>query len=282
MDYHTRVLNGDTWREHEDVVHILAQAYSVDFWSQTWRELLAVRDPHGRIVQQFGTTDESGDVCQDTQTLLDQARISAQDAAWPLELWRRAGEGGLHDADGRPVTPYWSLDDSRAELSKFVAPLVEGGCAGEIMVLFSEQDEVAGFSAFTCLPGEAGRRVAHLRYPVDRLHMPVDNDEATATNLERILGDLFPGEGRFGIFLDHAISPKHRGGGLGSRLFDERLTRLLEMGAQVIFGRTQVTARPQYEGNYLKRGLRPFAGDPTSRDKHYFCARAQELTPRKR
>ncbi|MEI6511533.1 MAG: hypothetical protein WCO25_05890 [Candidatus Uhrbacteria bacterium] len=86
-----------------------------------------------------------------------------------------------------------------------------------------------------------------------------------------------------GIFLDHAVSESERGNGFGSLLFDERLDRLVELGADVIFGRTMVTAPRQYAGNYLARGLRPIAADGTdefSRQKHYFAAERADLRDR--
>lgn len=281
MDCTFERLQTGTWNEHTEVVHALASAYSVDFWSQTWKELLAVRDSTGNILAQFGTVDMSSAIFPPTQRFLNQTGISSEDPDWPVKLWERAGEGDLLDDEGRPVTQYWSLDASLAELRKFVASVDDGGCGGEILVLMRE-DEVVGFTAFACLQGDVGRRTAHLRYPVENLYFPLDASEPMQTTIERVLGEMYPGDLKFGIFLDHAISQKHRGAGLGSRLFDARLERLLVLGAQVIFGRTQTTARPQYEGNYLARGLRPFAADVANRDKHYFAARSEELRSRQK
>lgn len=282
MSRQTVLLTRDTWETETEIAAALARAYATSFWGAAWKELLAVRDPDGGVLRQYGTFDEDGNVFPETAALLRDLGLSADGPDWPLAVWERAAAGLLRVASGERVEPYWSLDRARDELRTFVSPVADGGFGGEILVL-AEREEIVGFTAYACARGDEGRAVADKRFPTARLHVPIDDPSPRALSVRGLLEERCPGDVAFGIFLDHAVSEAQRGNGLGSRLFDERLGRLLELGADVIFGRTMVTAPRQYAGNYLARGLRPIAADGTdafSRAKHYFAASRAELRPR--
>ncbi len=201
---------------------------------------------------------------------------------WPMRVWTKASRGELVTSDGRKIEPYWSLESARQELKLFVTPVDQGGYGGEILVL-TENSVILGFTAYTCHPGDLGRELARKRFPSSRLYVPIKSHTPMSMSVKDLLESYEPGDVRFGIFLDHAISGSVRGRGYGSKLFDVRLARLVELGVSVIFGRTMLTAPRQYRGNYLARGLTPIASDGTdefSRAKHYFVARVGELTPR--
>lgn len=276
------LLTRDTWETETNIVAALTRAYATSFWGAAWRELLAVRDQDGRVLRQYGTLDGDGRVFPETAALLRELGIPATGSEWPLRIWESAAAGLLWTASGERVEPYWSLDRARDELRTFVAPPENGGFDGEILVL-AEHGTIVGFTAYACARGDAGRAVAFRRFPTERLHVPVDDPAPSFLSVRGLLEERFPGDQAFGIFLDHAVSEAYRGNGLGSRLFDERLSRLMELGADVVFGRTMVSAPRQYVGNYLARGLRPVAADGTdafSRAKHYFVATRAELRSR--
>ncbi|NQV89619.1 MAG: hypothetical protein HQ488_04825 [Parcubacteria group bacterium] len=276
------LLTQGSWKRQREIVDALVLAYATQFWCGTWRELLAIRDADGCIEQQFGTFDQYGSIYPETQQLLELAGIGEDDPNWPNRLWALAESGELRTVDGRLVTPYWSLDSARQELLRFVTSTDSDGYGGELLVLV-ERSQIVGFTAYTCLRDADGRQVADKRFPVERLHIPIDSPEATQMCLGEYLKSQYGESLTLGIFLDHAVSEVYRGQRLGSRLFDERITRLLELGAEVILGRTILTSPRQYRGNYLARGLRPFAADGTdafSLSKHYFCTEVSELTPR--
>lgn len=270
------------WHDHGQVERDLVFSYAMDFWAGTWEELLAVRDSNAHIVEQFGTFDKNGKIFPNTATLLAQAGIAETDIDWPRKIYTLAGEGMLVTPDGRTISQFWSLEAAHAELNKFLSPTEQGGFEGELLVLITEDNIIAGFSALSCLQGERGRKAVHHRYPVTELYIPHENEHATLISLEGILQDIYPQDDiKFGIFLDHAISEKLRGHGLGSLLFDKRIERLVELEADVIIGRTLIDAVAQYKGNYLARGLKPFAADGTDRKKHYFSVRTTDLKARK-
>ncbi len=282
MTLQTLSLNAANWHQQPDLVEALSLAYAVDFWGGTWKELLALKDDDGEVIDQFGTFDVSGETFPETIALASHNGVDVQQDGWPMTLWQMASNDALTHPDGRPVHPYWSLDRAREELTTFVGSTQEGGYGGEIVVLLLGQD-IVGFTAFTCLAGDEGREVAHRRYPISCLYTPVGAADPIQTNIRRFLESLHPGDVTFGILLDHAISEAHRGNGLGAKLFDARLKRIVEVGADVVFGRTMITSPAQYFGNYTKRGLTPLAEDGTdefSRDKHYFVTKTSDLIDR--
>lgn len=283
MSMETVLLSGSSWVVQTALVTDLSVMYAKRCWASTWMELLAVRDANGTVLRQYGTVDEFGKVFPETAELLARLGMSSDDAGWPDRLWELADAGALRDDDGATIVPYWSLDQSCAELHTFVKSAEQGGYGGEILVILRD-GEIVGFTAYACARGDEGRAVAHRRFPVERLHIPIDNPSPSLLSVEGLLEALYPGDLAFGIFLDHAVSESERGKGFGSLLFDERLDRLVELGADVIFGRTMVTAPQQYKGNYLARGLVPIAADGTdefSRKKHYFAVETGNLRPRK-
>lgn len=282
MAFRSTLMTHGNWNEQTVLAQALVRAYAMAFWGGTWKELLAVRDAGGQVVRQFGTFDELGNVFPETVEILARAGLSELDAGWPEALWTLADAGSLRMPDGTRIVPYWTLEGAERELLLFVSPTANGGFGGEILVI-DDDGAIVGFTAYACARGDEGRAVAHKRFPVELLHVPADHPSPSRLSVLGLLEDRFPGDRSFGIFLDHAVSEAHRGNGLGSRLFDERLDRLVELGADVIFGRTMVTAPRQYAGNYLARGLTPVAGDGTdafSRQKHYFAAEVSDLRPR--
>ncbi len=282
MSQKTVLLISDNWDAEATLVVALVRAYATSFWGGTWKELLAVRDADGRVLRQFGTFDESGEVFPETRELLTREGISTHNRDWPMRLWELASAGLLQADTGEQIDPYWSLESAEHELRTFVTKGT--GYGGEILMLV-ESGEIVGFTAYACARGDDGRAVAHRRFPTQALYVPIDNLSPSRLSVRELLELQFSGDRAFGIFLDHAVSEVYRGNGLGSRLFDARLDRLLELGTDITFGRTMVTAPRQYVGNYLARGLRPIAADGTdafSRAKHYFAADRCELHPRSR
>ncbi|MBI4257130.1 hypothetical protein HY626_03700 [Candidatus Uhrbacteria bacterium] len=281
----TTLLTSENWTVQGHLVEELALAYAIEFWAGGWKELLAIRDESGNVLEQFGTWSDGHITYQETAVLLQSAgeTLANTDAgSWPKRVWTKASRGELVTSDGRKIEPYWSLESARQELKLFVTPVDQGGYGGEILVL-TESSSILGFTAYTCHPGDLGRNLARKRFPSSRLYVPLKSSSPTSMSVKELLESYEQGDVRFGIFLDHAISESVRGRGYGSKLFDVRLARLVELGANVIFGRTMLTAPRQYRGNYLARGLTPIAADGTdefSRAKHYFAARAGELTPR--
>lgn len=281
----TTLLTSENWIPQSLLVEELALAYAIEFWAGTWKELLAIRDEAGNVIKQFGTWDQSRIVYPETQALLLDAgenAVNTHAGPWPKRVWALASHGKLITSDGQRIEPYWSLDSAREELKQFVTPAHEGGYGGEILVL-TGTDSILGFTAYTCQTGDLGRELARKRFPSSRLYAPLSSSAPKEMSVKDLLEAYEPGDVRLGIFLDHAVSESVRGNGYGSKLFDVRLERLVELGVQVIFGRTMTTSPQQYRGNYLARGLKPIAADGTdtfSRDKHYFVARASELAPR--
>ena len=264
-------------------VQRLVQAYAVDFWGGTWKELLAVRDQDGNVVKQFGTYNVQGTIFPETKELLDRYDISSSDPQWPNRLWKMANRGQLCVPEGGVIRPFWTLDAARKELLAFVSPVETGGYGGEILILF-QPGVIVGFTAFTSLSWDVGPMVARRRFPTTRFHVPVGISWCVNSTVQELLVSRYPGKHQFGIFLDHAIVESFRGQGFGSQLFDARIDRLLELGTDVFFGRTMLTATSQYVGNYLARGLKPFAADATdafSSGKHYFAATRSQLKSRR-
>lgn len=285
----TTLLTSENWTLQGLLINDLILAYAIEFWAGTWKELLAVRDEAGNVIEQFGTWDEYHVTYPRTRELLasiGEAPVNITSgrthSTWPKRVWTLACEGKFITPDGRKVEPYWSLETARKELKMFVTPVDQGGYGGEILVL-TDGSTILGFTAYTCHLGDLGRELARKRFPSLRLYVPLSSSLSTSMSVKELLESYEPGNVRFGIFLDHAICESSRGNGYGSKLFDVRLERLVELGAEVIFGRTMLTAPRQYRGNYLARGLTPIASDGTdefSRAKHYFVARASELAPR--
>ncbi len=276
------LIDRKNWAAQSSLVTALARAYATSFWGAAWKELLAVRDPSGRVLQQFGTFDERGVIFPETLPLIERTGISADDSTWPLRLWEAADGGELTTEEGERVSPYWTLAAAMQELHRFVAPREHNGYGGEILVI-EQARVIVGFTAYACARSGVGRVVADRRFPTKRLHVPIECDEPTNLTVGELLANRYSGDLVFGTFLDHAVSEAYRGSGLGSHLFDARLNRLVELGADVVFGRTMVTAPRQYVGNYLARGLVPIAADGTdafSRAKHYFAAARKEIRPR--
>ncbi|MCR4314218.1 MAG: hypothetical protein NUV84_03160 [Candidatus Uhrbacteria bacterium] len=287
----TILLTSENWSRQGILVEELSSAYAIEFWAGTWKELLAIRDEAGNVLEQFGTWDEYGVTYLQTQVLLrsvGEADVNIYNgrththSAWPKRVWTLACEGKFVTPDGRKVEPYWSLEAARQELKMFVTPVEQSGYGGEILVL-SDGSAILGFTAYTCHSGDLARELARKRFPSSWLCVPLTSASPTSMSVKDLLESYEPGNVRFGIFLDHAVSESARGNGYGSKLFDVRLERLVELGADVLFGRTMLTAPRQYRGNYLACGLTPIAADGTddfSRAKHYFAARMSDLTPR--
>lgn len=265
----------DNIKTNQKIFNALVYAYATQFWSGAWQELLAIRDVNGDIVTQFGAFDNS------THTILLSTAISPDDPDWITKLWQIADDGDLWTDDGRQVEPYWTLLSARNELLKFITPVPSGGFEGTLLLLVNNSNQIIGFTAYTCLPGELGHTIADQRFTVTKLHIPVNANVTTHTTLKSILTARFGKEKNTGIFLDHAVSVNFQGHGFGSQLFDARLEALLKAGADVIVGRTMTNAPAQYNGNYLKRGLAPFASDVNDRKKHIFITSSENITPRR-
>lgn len=248
-------------------LRMLSVKYATDFWAGPWKELVV--DANGN---QYGSMDSEGRIYPETQQLLEINGILLQ-AGWGLKMWEKAVQGNLVDSNGNPLLPFWSLEKAQEELQLFIKPIEQGGFGGEIMIVTSPTGEIAGFTAYTVT---SNPKIAEKRFP-GKLRANNGNELA--------LGDLLTkeyGEADCGIYLDFAISENYRSDGLGSQLFDARLSRLQELGANVIVGRTLITQPAQYQGNYIARGMYPIASDSMNPDKIILAARAEEIIPRVR
>ena len=265
--YQTEILR----REESTTFSALATEYATSFWAGAWKELLI--DSEGN---QYGTYGQDGEIYPETATLLSENNLTPF-SDWPVRLWQLAGEGKLFQ-NGLPLRQFWSLERASEELLGFIA---EGptGYGGEILLLKDGSGQIAGFTAYTVgREPQTGRYLAQKRFPYQELVLP-DSKPPLATTLEELLNNLYP-EKKIGIYLDFAISENKRGRGLGSQLFDLRLNRLVELGTEVIVGRTIKTSPAQYYGNYLARGMTPIAYDPTNPDKAVFAIKVDEIKPR--
>lgn len=237
-----------------DVSATLARAYATDFWAGSWQELLAIRK-QGNVVQQFGTNDD------ETARLAKRAGVDITRVDWPLRLWELACSGRLGD-----IEPYWTLEDARAELVRYVRPTEDGGYGGTILVLKDAPGDIVGFSAHTVVPVPDMLSLAEQRFPY--------------TGLTARLAKTWPDIAQIGIYLDFAISEKLRGRGLGSQLFDARLQAMLDDSADAIMGRTIKTSPAQFFGNYIRRGMHVLYKDPHNPDKCILGMHKKEVKPR--
>ena len=258
-------------REEADTINALAVEYATSFWAGAWKELLI--DPAGN---QYGTYGQTGEIYPETVTLLSENNLLPF-GDWPVRLWQLAGEGKLF-RNGVPLKQFWSVERASEELLGFITESPTG-YGGEILLLKDGSGQIAGFTAYTIGQElQTGRYLAQKRFPYQKLILPNSKLPMTTT-LEELLNSLYP-EKKIGIYLDFAISENKRGRGLGGQLFDLRLNRLVELGAEVIVGRTIKTSPAQYYGNYLARGMTPIAYDPTNPDKAIFAVKVEEIKPR--
>ncbi|MFA6160737.1 MAG: hypothetical protein WC766_01010 [Patescibacteria group bacterium] len=279
----TVIITQKNWLNESKWIDALARAYATQFWGATWKELLAIRDSRGKVIKQFGTCDRDGDVYPETLELLDRVNVSAADSSWPEKIWKLANDGFLFTKKGQKVSPYWTIESAQKELRTYVSTQKGLGYGGEIL-LAVKNDAILGFTAYACGYGESGLAIAEKRFPTKRLYVPPEASTASSMTVKDLLSKyLSANDYSIGVFLDHAVSEMARGQKLGSYLFDLRLNRLLEIGADIMFGRTMITQPPQYIGNYLARGFIPIAADGTdefSRAKHYFVAKHDEIAQR--
>lgn len=275
-------ITSETQAQNEEIFRALVRAYATVFWAGTWKELLAVRSSSGEVLKQYGTYASDGSIYPETQELMQEFSVSGEDTNWPRVLWERAGKGELKTQTGEMLSQYWSLSAARKELERFIAPLAEGGYGGELLVL-QQDGEVLGFTAYTCQSQQEALSVIDRRFPAQNLVIPAMNGVLVQQRVSQLIRTNAGDAQRIGVFLDHAVAELHRGRGLGSLLFDLRLQRLCETGAEAIVGRTMTTSPAQYRGNYLARGLKPIAAHGTTtfeQKKHYFLAVVTELTSR--
>lgn len=253
-------------------IKILSLPYATAFWAGNWKELLVDQDG-----TQYGTYDETGSIYPETLRLLDKYQIRTQ-SNWAQLLWDMAGTGQISLND-KPLRQFWTLESASKELSSFVSPVSENGYAGEIIVLKDDTDKIAGFTAFTTtLDPQLGRTLAQKRFPYQKLFV-ASTEQEEDVSLEQLLERLFPNQS-VGTFLDFAISEDQRNAKLGSSLFDLRLARMVQIGFDVIVGRTIKTSPAQFYGNYLCRGMMPIAIDPDNQDKMIFAVQVNKLWPR--
>lgn len=266
MKYETLRVNDST------IIEELGLPYATDFWAGSWKELLVDTDG-----TQYGTYDETGSIYPATLQLLDKYQIQIQ-ANWPRVLWEMAGNDQISLND-KKLRQYWTIENASNELKLFVSPISEGGYAGEIVLLKDNLDAIAGFTAFTTsLDPEIGRKLAQKRFPYQKIYV-ASREQKEDISLEQLLVQLFPDQS-IGTFLDFAISENQRNSKLGSRLFDLRIQKMVEIGLDVIVGRTIRTSPAQFYGNYLGRGMMPIAIDPKNPDKMIFAVQVNRLWPR--
>lgn len=251
----------------------LSIGYATDFWAGAWKELL--KDETGN---QYGTFDQNENIYPETQRILDQNNIPPF-KGWPLRLWELAGENNLF-FNNKPLKQFWTFESAQEELEKYLKSPQQDGYGGEIMLLKNDFNNIVGFTAYSVNTNpEEGRRLAQKRFSYQKLIMP-DFPDVIETTLESLLAKLYPNK-TVGLYLDFAISESERGQGLGSKLFDARINKLFELGAEVIIGRTIKTSPAQYYGNYLARGMEPIAYDPTNPNKAIFALVKEGVKQRK-
>lgn len=257
LDKHQRPYTVQVITGPQDLPPELVDAYANRFWTGSWRELLCIRGDEGTVLRQFGTIDPTtGQIYDDTAQILALEGIDPSTTPdWPQELWRRANAGSLH-LDGQQLVPFWTEDDARRALTEFVGTPYNGRI---LLLRERETGACAGFSALTVTTSP----LARLRFPIyERSDFPATDDPVV------------------GVLLDHAICEPMRGRGLGSRLFDLRLSTLVDLGAEWIVGQTIKTEPAQFDGNYKKRGLREGTVHPTDSNKVLFVTSVDDLVPR--
>ncbi|MFA6602303.1 MAG: GNAT family N-acetyltransferase [Candidatus Shapirobacteria bacterium] len=252
----------------------LAILYATDLWAGAWKELLI--DAQGN---QFGTRDNDGNIYPDTRQIMEENLIGFDDD-WQLILWQLASQGSL-TRTGQPLRPFWTIDSATQALQEFINSSDQSGYNGEMMVLTDTENRPIGFTAYTVTKANNGPALVQKRFPYTDLLLPDDisNQVTNPVSLEDLIAYLYPKK-RIGLYLDFAISEKRRGQGLGSQLFDKRIDRLLELGAEVIIGRTIKTSPAQYYGNYFARGMTPIAFDPQNPNKAIFAVLKDNIIKR--
>jgi GNAT superfamily N-acetyltransferase len=253
------------------VVDEVALPYATDFWTGAWQELL--KDERGK---QFGAYDAQGKIWPETEALMRANRINLMDPNWPFLAWQLANQEEIFDENGDPLRPYWTLDEARQEIKAAVTAIDQGGFEGEMMDLRYGK-RIVGFTAYTVAEGDLGYQLAQQRFTYDQL---VVNGSVQDLTLAELLRQRYP-DGNLGVFLDCAVSETERGRGIGSQLFDLRLQRMIDLGADIIVGRTTQLSPSQYRGNYLKRGMEPIAFDPKDQNKTILAVRAGDIVPRR-
>lgn len=250
----------------------LATKYATDFWAGVWEELLI--DETGK---QYGTYDQNGIIYPNTASLLMENKIKPINT-WPEELWKKAGESQIF-SKGKIVKQFWTLDSATKELNSFIENPDTEGYGGEIMLL-EANDKIIGFTAYSVgTDPKISRSLAQKRYPYQEL-INAKSKKIESISLESFLENKYPNN-KLGLFLDFAISETRRGEGFGSYLFDKRIDRLLDQGAEVIIGRTIKTSPAQYYGNYIARGMEPIAYDSKNPDKAIFAVTRENIKQRK-
>lgn len=250
----------------------LSIKYATDFWAGAWKELLVDADGN-----QYGTFDQNGQIYPETLAILKENKITPENG-WPLKLWQLAGESKLL-INGVKLNQYWSPKKAEDELKSFLKDVETGGFSGEILLLKDLNNDIVGFTAYTVgATPEIGSNLAQKRFPYEKLIVP-GLDTAIEITLENLINKSFPNM-KVGLYLDFAISESQRGLGLGSSLFDQRIKNLIQLGADIIVGRTIKTSPAQYFGNYIARGMEQIAYDPTNPDKAIFAVTKEGLKER--
>jgi GNAT superfamily N-acetyltransferase len=250
----------------------LAIKYATDFWAGAWKELIIDSDGI-----QYGTYDQNGEIYSNTLYMLRENQIEVVDG-WEKLVCQRANSGTLLKGS-KACRPFWTIESATTALTEFTTPVSENGYGGEIMV--SKRDnQIVGFTAYTIAQSRLGPTLAQKRFPYQELLLADSTNIATKISLLNLINQNYPGQ-KIGLFLDFAIAQASRGQGLGSKLFDARISRLVDMGADVIIGRTINTSPAQYYGNYVARGMAPIAFDPANSDKAIFAVQKEYIKERK-
>ncbi len=274
IDYEKKLLTQEKIQGEEYLtLRDLAIQYATNYWAGVWKELLLDTDGN-----QYGTFDQNGNIYPETLKVLIENGIVPNES-WPLQLWNMAGESLLYK-NGQLLKQFWTLESATNELLGFTNSTEENGYGGEIMILRDLNNQICGFTAYTVNNNaEESRKLCQKRFPYQQLILPGNNNETEIT-LEKLLETNFPNK-KVGVYLDFAISESQRGQGLGSKLFDARIDRLICLGAEVIVGRTIKTSPAQYYGNYIARNMEPIAYDPSNPDKTMFAVLTTDLMERK-
>lgn len=269
------IINAES--ENDKLFSQLVVSYATDFWAGVWKELLAQRDEYSRVVEQYGTYDESGAIYEDTHIIATINNIDISNPTWPYLLWKLAGN--IYDKVGSVLEQFWTYEAAQAVLNEFISSISENGYGGEMLVVLNQNNEVIGFTAYTVIPFEEGALLADKRFPYDQL-VAVQSGQVENISLGQLLCREYAGRQTLGVFLDFAVSEKMRGAGIGSALFDARLLRVAQLGADVIVGRTIQSSVAQYKGNYLARGMKPIAYDPANTLKTICAVYIDEIQQR--
>ena len=252
----------ETIKDPAKISNELIEAYASVFWADQWRELLTGTNSKGEP-SQYGTNDSMA------QQLAQMNGIDTYDPNWPTKLWQllidtNPDREPIVKIEGETFEVYWTFEDAKKTLQEYVTPISKGGYGGEIIILRTPDESIAGFTAYTVCTAEEAKELIPKRFG-GKVFLEGEKDAIYVKNLTpTILEDT--GITQVGLFLDLAVAPEYQGIGIGGYIFDKRLERILalsksldEKGNLIIVGRTLETQKAQFEGNYKARGLEPVA-----------------------